>query len=82
MPKFDDILKGGTIVDGSLTPRYVSDLAIKDGKIAQIGGLRGGTATRVLDASGLIVAPGFVDLHSSMATAEIDISWSLPLLGE
>ncbi len=64
MPKFDAILKGGTIVDGLLTPRYVSDVAIKDGKIAQIGGLRGGTATRVLDAPGLIVAPGFVDLHT------------------
>ena len=57
MPKFDAILKGATIVDGLLTSRYVSDLAIKDGKIAQIGGLRGGTATRVLDASGALSSP-------------------------
>ena len=64
MADFDIILKGGTIVDGTRAPRYVSDLAIKDGKIAQIGGLRGSGAAKVLDATGLIVAPGFVDLHT------------------
>ena len=64
MAKYDVIIKGGTIVDGLLTPRYVSDLAIKDGKIAQIGGLGGSQADKVIDASGLIVAPGFVDLHT------------------
>lgn len=64
MADYDMILKGGTIVDGTLTPRYVSDLAIKDGRIAQIGGLKGHAAPKVLDASGLIVAPGFVDLHT------------------
>ena len=58
------IIRGGTIVDGTLTPRYVSDLAIRDGRIAQIGGLRGSSAAKVLDASGLIVAPGFIDLHT------------------
>ena len=64
MSEFDTIIKGGTIVDGLLTPRYNSDVAIKDGRIVQIGGLRGSTAKKVLDASGLIVAPGFVDLHT------------------
>ena len=64
MAKYDVIIKGGTIVDGLLTPRYVSDLAIKDGNIAQIGGLGGSQADKVIDASGLIVAPGFVDLHT------------------
>ena len=61
---YDLVIRGGTIVDGTSIPRYTSDLAIKDGKIARIGGLRGATAKRVLDASGLIVAPGFVDLHT------------------
>ena len=42
----------------------MSDLAIKNGKITQIGGLKGKTADRVLDAAGRIVAPGFVDLHT------------------
>jgi N-acyl-D-amino-acid deacylase len=64
MSDFDVIIRGGTIVDGTRTPRYVSDIAIKDGKIAQIGGLKGKTAARELDASGRIVAPGFVDLHT------------------
>ena len=64
MAEYDIIIKDGTIVDGLLTPSYVSDLAIRDGKIAQIGELRGSSASKVLDASGLIVAPGFVDLHT------------------
>jgi N-acyl-D-amino-acid deacylase len=64
MADFDIIIKGGTIVDGTRTPRYVSDLGIKDGKIAQIGGLKGKSADRMLDAAGRIVAPGFVDLHT------------------
>ena len=64
MAEYDIIIKGGTVVDGTRTPRYVSDIAIKDGRIAQIGGLRGSRAAKVLDASGLIVAPGFVDLHT------------------
>ena len=46
MADFDIIIQGGTIVDGTRTPRYVSDIAIKDGKIAQIGGLKGKTADR------------------------------------
>ena len=64
MPEFDVIIRGGTVVDGLLTPRYNSDIAIKNGKVAQIGGLRTSSAEKVLDASGLIVAPGFVDLHT------------------
>ena len=49
MADYDIIIKGGTVVDGTRTPRYVSDIAIKDGKIAQIGGLKGKTAERVLE---------------------------------
>ena len=62
--EYDVIIRGGTVVDGLRTPRYISDVGIKDGKIVRIGGLRGARATRVLDASGLIVAPGFIDLHT------------------
>ena len=64
MADYDLIIKNGTIVDGTRTPRYQSDLAIKDGKVAKIGGLKKATADKVLDANGLIVAPGFVDLHT------------------
>ena len=64
MAEYDIIIRNGTIVDGLMTPRYNSDMAIKDGRIAGIGGLRNATADKVLDASGLIVGPGFVDLHT------------------
>jgi len=64
MAEYDIIIKSGTIVDGTGAPRYIGDMAIKDGKIAKIGGLRGSGAGQTLDASGLIVAPGFIDLHT------------------
>lgn len=64
MTDYDVIIRDGTIVDGTRTPRFVSDIGIKDGKVAKIGGLRNGTANRILDAKNLIVAPGFVDLHT------------------
>ena len=64
MAGYDMIIKGGTVVDGTRAPRYISDVAVKDGRIAKISGLKGATADKVLDASGLIVAPGFVDLHT------------------
>ena len=64
MPDFDTLIRGGTVVDGSRAPRYRADIGIKDGRIAKIGKLRRQTAARVLDASGLIVAPGAIDLHT------------------
>ncbi len=54
MSDYEILIKGGTIVDGTRTPRYVSDIAIKDGKIVQIGGLNNSTADKVLDARGRI----------------------------
>ena len=64
MTDFDVHIAGGTIVDGTRVPRYRGDLWITDGRIAQIGGRARGTADRVIDATGRIVAPGFVDLHT------------------
>ncbi len=64
MPDFDLHIKGGTIVDGTRVPRYKGDVWIKDGKITQIGGRAKGVSDKVIDADGLIVAPGFVDLHT------------------
>ena len=64
MANYDIIIKGGTVVDGTRVPRYISDIAIKDGIISKIGGFVGSTAGKVLDAKGLIVAPGFIDLHT------------------
>jgi N-acyl-D-aspartate/D-glutamate deacylase len=64
MPAYDTIIRGGTIIDGLRMPRYQADLGIKDGRIAAIGRLRAHEGTQVLDADGLIVAPGFIDLHT------------------
>lgn len=64
MPMYDVQIKGGTVVDGTRAPRHQADVWIKAGKIAQIGGEKPGSAKNVIDADGLIVAPGFVDLHT------------------
>jgi N-acyl-D-aspartate/D-glutamate deacylase len=64
MALFDTIIKGGTVVEGTGLPRFVGDIGIKNGHIAKIGKLNVEDATEVLDADGLIVAPGFVDLHT------------------
>jgi len=64
MADIDIQIKGGTVVDGTRVPRFQSDVYIKDGKIAQIGGRSPGFAKKTIDASGLVVAPGFVDLHT------------------
>jgi N-acyl-D-amino-acid deacylase len=64
MAEFDKLIKGGMVVDGSRTPRYRGDIAIKDGVIAEIGYIDAKRADEVLDAEGMIVAPGFVDLHT------------------
>jgi N-acyl-D-aspartate/D-glutamate deacylase len=64
MADFDLHIKGGTVVDGTRAPRRQADVWIRDGKIAQIGGQAPGFAKRTIDADGLIVAPGFVDLHT------------------
>jgi N-acyl-D-amino-acid deacylase len=64
MAEFDTIIRGGMIVDGTRLPRFRDDLAIKDGRVAKIGRLKNHEAARVIDADGLIVAPGFIDLHT------------------
>jgi len=62
--RFDKVIRGGMIVDGSRLPRFRGDIGIKDGVIACIGHIGADAADETIDASGLIVAPGFVDLHT------------------
>ncbi len=65
MATYDLLIKGGTIFDGLKTPRFKADVAIKDGRIAQIGsGISTSESAEVVDASGKHVAPGHVDLHT------------------
>jgi N-acyl-D-aspartate/D-glutamate deacylase len=66
MSDFDLIIRNGTLHDGLGNPARLADVAVKDGRIAAIAGPGSitGTATEVLDASGLLVTPGFVDVHT------------------
>jgi N-acyl-D-aspartate/D-glutamate deacylase len=63
---YDLVIRNGTIVDGTGAPRRRADIAVSDGRIAEIGKCKDG-ARRVLDASDLIVAPGFIDPHTHYA---------------
>ncbi len=69
-PAYDVVFLGGTVVDGTGGPRRVADVAVSGDRIAAIGDLRGAPATRIVDARGLVVAPGFIDM---LGWSEIDI---------
>jgi len=62
--RFDILIARGTVIDGSGANRVLSDVAIKDGRIVAIGRLPRSQAAQVIDAAGLIVAPGFIDVHT------------------
>jgi N-acyl-D-aspartate/D-glutamate deacylase len=59
----DLIIKGGTLVDGTGAPQRVADVAVDAGRITDVGQIQGGAA-RVIDADGLLVTPGWVDIHT------------------
>ena len=67
-PQYDLLIRNGTIIDGSGKPRYRADVAIKDDRIVRIGKLRNASATREIDATGMIVAPGFIDMLGQSET--------------
>jgi N-acyl-D-amino-acid deacylase len=64
VPEFDAVIKDGMIVDGARMPRFRGDVGIKDGVITRIGRIDRSDAHREIDATGMIVAPGFIDLHT------------------
>ena len=71
----DLIIRGGTVVDGTGAAQYQADIAVSEDRITEVGKVTG-TAKREIDASGKIVTPGFVDIHTSssisaMATMEV-----------
>ena len=59
---YDVVIRNGHIVDGTGSPWYAGDLAIRNGRIAAIGHLPGASARRTIDARGMVVAPGFIDM--------------------
>ncbi len=61
---FDTLITNATVVDGTNSPRYGADVGLQDGEIAAIGSLHEADAERRIDASGLVVAPGFIDMHT------------------
>ena len=64
MARFDTVIRGGMVIDGTRAQRYRADVGIRDGVIAAVGRLSPSDADRVLDADGRIVAPGSIDLHT------------------
>ena len=63
MAEYDVLIKNGTIIDGLRMPAYRGNIGIRGGKIVAMGNVQG-SATRVIDATGRIVAPGFMDIHT------------------
>ena len=63
-PAFDLVLKGGLVLDGMGAPAFTADIGIVGDSIAGLGTISPEQARRVLDVSGLHIAPGFIDVHS------------------
>lgn len=66
-PRYDIVVHGGRVVDGTGAPWFYADVAINDGKIAAIGRIPAADGRRAIDATGKVVAPGFVDMMGQTA---------------
>jgi dihydroorotase/N-acyl-D-amino-acid deacylase len=79
---YDILIRGGRILDGTGNPWYAGDIAIRGNRIAALGRLPGVHAKRVIDASGMIVAPGFIDMLGQSESALLIDSRSLSKLSQ
>jgi N-acyl-D-aspartate/D-glutamate deacylase len=70
---FDVLIRGGHVVDGTGNPWFAADVGIRNERIVRIGNLGNARAERVIDASGLVVAPGFIDPHTHAMQGIFDI---------
>ena len=61
---YDIVIAGGTVLDGTGNPSSIADVGVRDGRIVAVGDLRDAESDDRIDASGLVVAPGFIDVHS------------------
>lgn len=64
MTLFDLVVKNGVVIDGAGNPWFRADVGIKDGQIADVGGISSSKSEQVIDARGFVVAPGFIDMHA------------------
>ena len=64
MSEFDLVIRGGTVIDGTGIPRIRADVGVKNGRVAMVSGRITASGAKELDASGCIVAPGAIDLHT------------------
>ncbi|HEY8186622.1 MAG TPA: D-aminoacylase [Pyrinomonadaceae bacterium] len=67
-PQYDLLIRNGTVIDGSGRPRQIADIAIKGDRIVRIGKLKNAGAVREIDAAGMVVAPGFIDMLGQSET--------------
>jgi N-acyl-D-amino-acid deacylase len=90
-PAYDVVIRGGQILDGTGNPWFRGDVGVRDGRIATIGKLDQATARRVIEARGLVVTPGFIDLHThsdyplladGLAQSKVREGVTLDVLGE
>ena len=63
-PQYDLVIRNGTVVDGTGNPWFVGDVAVTGDRIVAVGRVPAGQAKKTIDATGLVVAPGFIDMHS------------------
>lgn len=70
---YDILITGAKIIDGSGNPSFQGDIAIRGDTIAAVGWIQNATASAVLDARGLVVAPGFIDIHSHAERTILDL---------
>jgi N-acyl-D-amino-acid deacylase len=69
LAQYDILIRNARVIDGAGNPWYRADLAVKDARIAAIGRLDQATASRVIDAAGRVVTPGFIDVHTHVEGA-------------